>query len=211
MARIKKADPELLLVSFCDILTISISGLFMATIITVFEATKIPELSMTPKAIPTTKSAMFFECRGDELFFVDKEKLDSQIATELSKLDPSVRSGDIQQFLRIIQATDLGNENYKVVPSYLLTMIVALEPRPGVPGIRPETLENPSGKFQTILGQLDKEKYYIAFLVRDDSFNAFRKARILADKSGFDTGWELLGADEPIKFGSGGTAISVSG
>lgn len=211
MARIKKADPELLLVSFCDILTISISGLFMATIITVFEATKIPELSMTPKAIPTTKSAMFFECRGDELYFVDKETLDRQIADVLSRLNPNVRSGDIQGFLRVIQEQDIGNEYFKVVPSYLLTAVIALEPRAGVPGISYDTLENLNGKFQKTLSRLDKERYYIAFLVRDDSFNAFRKARFVADKLGYDTGWELLGADEPIKFGSGGQSINVSG
>ncbi len=211
MARIKKPDPELLLVSFCDILTISISALFMATIVTVFEATKIPELSMTPKAISTTKSAMFFECRGDEMYFVDKELLDTQIAGLLSRLSPNVRGGDIKQFLQAIQGEEIGNEYYRVLPSYLLTAVIALEPKTGVPGIRMEAIDNPNGRFQGILAQIDKEKYYIAFLVRDDSFNVFRKARLVADKIGFDTGWELLGADEPIKFGSGGQSINVSG
>jgi hypothetical protein len=37
----------------------------------------------------------------------------------------------------------------------------------------------------------------------------FRKARQAADNLGLDTGWELLGIDEPIKFGEGGTAIGT--
>jgi hypothetical protein len=44
-------------------------------------------------------------------------------------------------------------------------------------------------------------------LVRDDSFNVFREAREVAYRRGYEAGWELLGADEPIKFGAGGVAI----
>lgn len=211
MARIKKLDPELLLVSFCDILTISISALFMATIITVFEATKVPELSMTPKAVPTSKSAVFFECRTGELYFIDKEGLDTQISRLLSTLSPNVKSGDITQFLKALQGQEIGNEHYKVLPSYLLTAVIALEPRTGVPGFNSESLDNPASRFRSVLSQIDKDKYYIAFLVRDDSFSIFRKARLVADKLGYDVGWELLGAGEPIKFGAGGTSIGVSG
>ncbi|MCG3148461.1 MAG: hypothetical protein PCFJNLEI_01905 [Verrucomicrobiae bacterium] len=210
MARPKKSDPELLLVSFCDILTISISGLFMATIITVFEATKVPELSMTPKKIATTKTALFLECRGDEVFFVDKEALDTKVAKLLSSL-PTSRRGDMADFLKVVNAQDIGNEYYKIVPNYLLTAVMALEPRPGVAGLAGAAIESPDGKFQALLAQFDNNKYYIAFLVRDDSFAVFRKARLIADKIGFDTGWELLGSDEPIKFGSGGQEIGVSG
>jgi hypothetical protein len=46
-------------------------------------------------------------------------------------------------------------------------------------------------------------------LVRDDSFNVFRKARQVADSLGLDTGWELLGIDEQINFGEGGIAIGT--
>jgi hypothetical protein len=211
MKRIKKADPELLLVSFCDILTISISGLFMATIITVFEATKIPELSMTPRAIPTKKAALFFECRNDSVYFVDNDRIAKDVERLLSTVSQNVRSGDPEQFLRAIREQQIGNEYYTVDPAYLLTAIVALNPRPGVTGFRVEDIDTERGRFKALLDRLDKENYYIAFLVRDDSFDVFRKARIVADKIGFDTGWELLDADEPIKFGTGGIAINVTG
>jgi hypothetical protein len=209
MARPKKTDPELLLVSFCDILTISISGLFMATIVTVFEATKIPELRMTPRAIPTTKAAVFFECRNNQLYYVDKEGLDQEVTRLLSTLSPGIRGGELSQFLKVLQAQEVGNQYYKVDPRYLLVGRLGLEAREGVPGEPPARLESPNSIFQTVLRQLDPETRYVAFLVRDDSFDVFRKAREMADRIGFDTGWELLGIDEPIKFGEGGTVIAT--
>jgi len=208
MARPKKGDPELLLVSFCDILTISIAGLFMAVIITVFEATKIPELQMTPLARDTDKRPVFFECRGNELFFVDKDGLDEQVRKKLSTLNPSVRSGDFTQFLKAIQGEEIGNQYYKVDPKFLLVGMMALDARAGSRGETKQGIQAANSMFKTVLAQLDKETQYIAFLVRDDSFDLFRAARVDADKAGFDTGWELLGIDEPIKFGQGGSAIA---
>ncbi|MBM3858076.1 MAG: hypothetical protein FJ395_00325 [Verrucomicrobia bacterium] len=208
-ARIKKSDPEMLLTSFCDILTISISALFMATIITVFEATKVPELRMTPKTIVTGKTAYFFECRNNELFNVNKAALDDQVAELLNSVTPGVRSGDLSGFLKALLGRQVTNEYYRVNPSYLLTAIMALEPREEARGESVEDVDRAAGKFQIILNQLDPQKQYIAFLVRDDSFQVFRKARFLADERGFDTGWEMLGIDEPIKFGAGGQVVGV--
>ena len=82
-------------------------------------------------------------------------------------------------------------------------------PVPGAMGETPAALEAANSKYQATLALLDKDHQYIAFLVRDDSFNVFRKARQVADAQGFDAGWELLGIDEPIKFGEGGTAIGT--
>jgi hypothetical protein len=211
MARPKKSDPELLLVSFCDILTISISALFMATIVTVFEATKIPELSMTPRTAATDKQAVFFECRSNEVFEVDLGRLQEQVEQALKTVDPGVRRGDMSQMIKVIQGRQITNRYYKVNATYLLTGMVALEPRPDVPGETLEQISQVNGKFLSVLQDLNPQKQYVAFLVRDDSFIAFRKAREIADKRGFDVGWELLGANEPIKFGASGSSLKVSG
>jgi len=207
MARIKKADPELLLVSFCDILTISISALFMATIVTVFEATKVPELSMVPMAMATEKTAVFFECRSNEVFAVDLGRLQEQVAEVLKSVDPAASRGGMADMLKVIQGRQITNQYYRVNPSYLLTGTVALQPRPDATGETFDQIQRPVSKFQLNLREIDPARFYVAFLVRDDSFDVFRKARETADKIGFDVGWELLGADEPIKFGAGGTAL----
>jgi hypothetical protein len=207
--RIKKGEPELLIVSFCDIVTVTTAALFFAMLITVQEAVKIPVFRPTPRAKITSKQGVFFECRTNELFFVDKAGLDDQVEQLMSTLNPGIRGGDIESFLKAIQGKEVGNEYYRVDPRYLLVGKMGLEARPGVSGETIEELDNPNGKFQEILSQLVTTNQYIAFLVRDDSFSIFRKARQVADTAGFDTGWELLGIDEPIKFGEGGTAIAT--
>jgi len=207
--RKRKGEPELLIVSFCDIVTITTAALFFCLIVTVQEAVKVPIFRPTPLAKVSSKQGIFFECRNDQLFFVDKAGLDGQVEDLMSKLNPGVRGGDLESFLKAIQGQDVGNAYYKVDPRYLLVGQMGLEPRTNVSGEGASDLGNPNSKYQAMLSVLDKDKQYIAFLVRDDSFNVFRKARQVADSVGLDTGWELLGIDEPIKFGAGGTAIGT--
>jgi hypothetical protein len=207
--RKRRSDPELLVVSFCDIVTITTAALFFCLIVTVQWAVKVPIFRPTPLAKVSTKQGIFFECRNDQLYFVDKTGLDGQVEDMMSKLKPGVRGGDLDSVLKAIQGQDIGNAYYKVDPQYLLVGQMGLEPRAGVSGEGPGDFESPDSKYRERLSLLDKDKQYIAFLVRDDSFNAFRKARQVADSLGLDTGWELLGTDEPIKFGAGGTAIST--
>jgi len=199
----------MLIVSFCDIVTITTAALFFCLLVTVQEAVKIPVFRPTPRARVSTKQGIFFECRTNQLFFVDKAGLDDQVEKLMSTLNPGIRGGDLESFLKAIQGQEVGNTYYKVDPRYLLVGRMGLEARPGIPGEGVTELDNSASKFQSILSQLNTTNQYIAFLVRDDSFTVFRKARQVADDLGFDTGWELLGIDEPIKFGEGGSAIGT--
>jgi hypothetical protein len=204
-----KGEPEMLIVSFCDIVTITTAALFFCLLVTVQEAVKIPILRPTPRAKVSSKQGVFFECRDNQLYFVDKAGLDDQVEKLMSTLNPGIRGGDLESFLKAIQGQEVGNLYYKVDPRYLLVGRMGLEARPGIPGETLGELADPNSKFQAILSQLDKDHQYIAFLVRDDSFSVFRKARQVADDAGLDTGWELLGINEPIKFGEGGQAIAT--
>ena len=205
--RKKKGEPELLIVSFCDIVTITTAAMFFAMLITVQEAVKIPVFKPTPRAVPTNKAPVFFECRGDQVFYVDKDNLDTQVAKLLSTLNPGLRGGDLTQFLKAIQGQEVKNELYRVDPKYLLVGVMALEARIEARGEGVREIQRPSSRYEAALGQIDEKTRYVAFLVRDDSFNVFREAREVAYRRGYEAGWELLGADEPIKFGAGGVAI----
>ena len=205
--RKKKHEPEMLIVSFCDIVTITTAAMFFAMLITTMEAVKIPVFKPTPRAMASNKQPFFFECRNHEVFSVDKAGLDDQVAKLLGTLAPGVRGGDMTQFLKAIQGQEVGNTYYKVNPNYLLAAIMALDARTNTHGEAAAKLEDPNSHFQGILGQLNSKVQYLVFLVRDDSFDVFRKARAVADKQNFDVGWELLGEGEPIKFGAGGKSI----
>ena len=157
--------------------------------------------------IGSKQQPMFFECRNEQLFYVDKAELDEKVAQVLAALAPGNRSGDPSAFVKAISGKEIGNDYYKVMPSYLLAGIMALEPKPGVRGDDQALLWDDSGKFQQSLRKFDWRNQYLFFLVRGDSFSIFREARVVADHIGFDVGWELLDKDEPIKFGTGGQMV----
>ena len=211
-----KEEPEMLIVSFCDIVTITTAAMFFAMLITVQRAVKIPIYAPPPMAhISKTadgleKQPMFFECRNNQVFYVDKVGLDEKVAQILSTLAPGAKSGDPTGFVKAISGNEVGNEFYKVAPSYLLAMIMALEPRPEVHGDAFDALTDTSSNFQQWLRKLNYNNNYLVFLVRDDSFTVFRQARDIADKVGYDVGWELLDRDEPIKFGTGGQVVPAN-
>ena len=211
-----KEEPEMLIVSFCDIVTITTAAMFFAMLITVQRAVKIPIYAPPPMAhivkAPdgSEKQPMFFECRNNQVFYVDKVALDEKVAQMLSTLAPGMKSGDPTGFVKAISGNDVGNDYYRVVPSYLLAMIMALEPKPEAKGDDRDALSDPNSSFQKWLRKLNFNTNYLVFLVRDDSFPTFRLARDIADKTGYDVGWEMLDRQEPIKFGTGGQMVPAN-
>ena len=197
----------MLIVSFCDIVTITTAAMFFALLITVQEAVKIPIYRPPPFARTTNKHPVFFECRAGQLFFVDKVGLDEKVEKMLSTLTPSMRSGDPTGFVKAISGNEVGNEYYKVMPSYLLAMMMALEPKPGVRGDDSNSIKESNSEFQRYLRSCNHDTQYAVFLVRDKSFEIFKQARRVADTLGFDIGWEMLEENEPIKFGTGGSPV----
>jgi hypothetical protein len=86
----------------------------------------------------------------------------------------------------------------------LVRAILSLAGRPGVHGDTVEQLKSPTSKYWAVIKGLDKNKQFVFFLVRDDSFDVFRRARLEADIIGFAVGWELMAENESIKFGPAG-------
>jgi len=162
---------------------------------------------LVPRTSPTEKRPVFFECRGNDVFFVDKDSLDEQVRVKLSKLNPSVRSGDVSTFLKAIQGEEIKNNYYRVDPKFLLVGVLALERIPGVAGEGLADLTKQRSIFRMVTASMNPQTEYAAFLVRDDSFAVYRRARQIVESKGISSGWELLGADEPIKFGQDGTVI----
>jgi hypothetical protein len=151
-----------------------------------------------PPHAPTTGSPVFFECRNNEVFVVDKEGLNAQVLQIVPANGPKNNLGE---FLKMVQARPVTNTFYKVNPEWLCAAVIALEPYPNAHGDSLANLEKPDGQFRSALSRLSKRDHYVAFFVRDDSFAAFCRARELAEQLGFGTGWELLADGELIKFG----------
>lgn len=153
------------------------------------------------RAVVSSKSPVYYECRDNEVFFVDKEGLQAQVDKLLSTVGPGARGSNMEQFLKAIQTHEVGNEYYAVDLSFLMVSMMALLPRPGIHGEKPTDLDKVGGAFRTALAQPDARSRFVVFLLRDDGFAVFHRARAIVEGMGLEATWELLGRDEPIKFG----------
>jgi hypothetical protein len=200
MPRPKKEGPELLLVSFCDIVTVTMSSLFMALLIVIDQSSKTPALRHTPIAQAVTNMPVYFECRANQVFPIDRAKLAEALknmTNSVAKAPGGSNTLSSLSGLGQLMMQDVGNEYYQIDTRYLLLGQMALLPRTNATGIKSADITN---KFGAVIAPINKYNQYLVFLVRDDSFLAFRKARDVAVKSGFLSGWEYLGREEPITF-----------
>ena len=209
MPRPKKGDPELLLVSFCDIVTIVTAALFMAMIVVIDESSRIPSIRPMPMLRATTNSPVYFECREGRVYPINRAQLAAQFhaAGEKVKLQQMNQlSGEVGALSEIMKI-DIGDQFYQIDPHYMLLGIMALAPRENTGGTTvQEILDSPQNEFRKAIDAMDPDSQYCAFIVRDDAFEVFRRARELATTRKFLSGWEFLDRDERITF-AGGLAL----
>jgi hypothetical protein len=84
---------------------------------------------------------------------------------------------------------------------------ITIQPKKNVRGEGLKELESPRSEFQKALNKANKNKQFVIFLVRRDSFQAFRQARQLAARKGFAIGWWPL--EGSINFGEGGRGRTI--
>jgi len=147
----------------------------------------------------TAKIALF-ECRGNEVYYVDKDGLENLLGSAIANMARKGQaSGSLQ---KILQEKTIGNTLYTIDPQADLLGKIALRPQPGVRGERLTDLDRPDSAFQQVLQQLEKQRDVIIFLVRPDSKEVFQKAFQVAENKGFKFESRVLGKDEPIVFPS---------
>ena len=194
--------------SFLDIMTCLVGVLVLIIILTGVDASQIKTLIPTPMGVPTDKRPIFIECRGGRLFHVDVDRINEESSEKLREIARLV-GGDTQRLMEELGAASLRVEAYDIDLTYALLAQFALKPAPGIEGyllgkIEAEKADTWLGK---ILEKLDREEEILTFLVRDDSFDVFRRARSLAWSQGIGCTYELLDMRDPIKFGLGGAKL----
>lgn len=195
-----KGNPELNVTSFCDIITVSIVALFMVMVIVIDLALRTPKVRPTPLAISTTNQPVFVECRGGQLYFIDRVEIAEAMRTASRDIRGRALSGDANAMEEAL-SRDVGNDYYRLDNSFMMMGVVALVPRPDVAGIAPPGDDDKEDSmFSRVLRTLDTNLHYIVYLVRDDSFDTFRKTRDYGARNGFLSGWEYLDRTEPITF-----------
>lgn len=194
----KKSIPTLNIITFCDIITVSMVAMFMVLIIVIDQAMKTPEVRPIPLALSTTNAPYFFECRSNQVYFIDRAELETVRAQRMSEL--RARSVKQDDMLQNAMSQDIGNRYYKFDNSFLMMGLVALHPREGVAGATEADLDQGHHPIRALLTNLNVRATYAIFLVRDDAFDVYRKVRDMTAQRGMLTGWEYLARDEPITF-----------
>lgn len=204
MPKKKKHEPELLLVSFCDIVTVTMASLFMVLVVVIDQSSRTPTYRPTPVAVDTRKLPVYFECRGNQVFPIRRDDLARKVTDEIKN---TPQSPNREEIVKKLQAAVLEDDYYMADPVYGLLGELVLKPRENVPGEAENVIVKDTSVFRAALKQADPKTQSIIFLVRNDSYNVFLKARETASGDLFSVGWELLDDNERVRFGLGGGAV----
>ncbi len=202
MARQKDQGASVNLDSFLDIMTCLVGVLILIIIMTGLDAAQIRVLIPTPMEYDTDKRPIFIEARNNELFRVPLEDLQVMAEDGLREISRAA-GGNTERVLQMMNETQLGTEEYEIDLTYFMVGQFAVRPVAGVSGYPLDDWERegPRDWYGSILASIDVEEEMIAFLVRDDSFDVFKRARHLAWHEDVDVAYELLDVHELIRFG----------
>jgi hypothetical protein len=231
-ARRKSAVPEQNLDSFLDIMTNTVGTLMFISLFMTLVATgsgsKSKLVIQTPLASETKKDPLWFEIRDNQVMYLNKDRVDEEqykLFGNLPYCVPPDGSGNLGlsangEYLRrlddynscrVSRSKRLSNFQFKTEYYDVVTVDGSLrfEPLVGKNGETEEQLKTENSQFNQVLAKFNPNKQYLAFIVRPDSFTAFRAARKQAWTQGYEVGWEPHPSELPIQFGERGRAIGV--
>lgn len=202
MAR-KSNNSSVSLDSFLDILT-CLQGVLMLIIITTgIDAAQTKVLVATPIELAGNEKPLFIEARNNQLFLVPVDEARKAVITKQASIVALRKAGeDAADILGAVGAADIDLGDYTVDFTRFLAGQVALLPKEEVQGYRIENaeLETANKWFGRILDQMDVENERINFLVRDDSFEMFKLARVIAWTKNVKVTFRLIPRNEPLIF-----------
>jgi hypothetical protein len=215
--------------SFLDILTNTVGVLMFISLFITLISVQASSLIRTPLVSKTYKKPYFFEIRGNRVTYINDDAIERQIALLVASLPecdrPKIPENiDIalyqyyvdkieeyetcrKQMLAKLKSFKGQTDNYTV--TFVDLNAVMYEPRSSNVGESIKELAQKNSEFSQVLSKLNSQTDYLAFIVRPDSFPAFRAARKQAWTAGFDVGWEPQTSDIPLVFGSGGRTVGV--
>lgn len=208
--RKKKEGAKINLDSFLDIMTCLVGVLVLIIILTSIDASQTKLLIPTPMAHETGKRPVFIECRGEKLYPIDLAEIRTKMDEELTRIEKEA-AGDKMKMMQMMSQAMIETEYYKIDLSYALAGQNLLIPKPEAEGITLEGVTASSistiplpGWLEKVMSEVNPDEDIVTFLVRDDSFRIFKKARGIAWLKGLEVSYELLDMNDPIKLGLGG-------
>jgi len=192
--------------SFLDTLTNTVGVMIFVLLFVTLSAADATILVRTPLRTATQKEEIFFEVRGDRV-----AQLDSRAgAGEFSRFMERLPRPSLWNLAYIIERVygysgDTENHSLSVVGNIMSGNLGLSYRMKENAGDTLKALRRADSHFQRILARADTSRQFVAFIVREDGFEAFREARKQATARGFQSGWE------PIQSSSGGVVFSSRG
>jgi len=194
--------------SFLDIMTCLVGVLILVIMLTGIDAAQIEVLIPTPLGHRTDLKPIYIECRDGMLYRIPFEELRNKVTEALNEISEEA-GGDVAKIIQLLPEKRVKGEYYELDLTYALSGQFGLLPVPGKEGYRltSVTQETPQKWFGRILAGIDPKKEMITFLVRDDSYAVFKRARALAWQKKVEVAYELLDRRDVIRFGFGGELV----
>ncbi|OKH26341.1 hypothetical protein [Chroogloeocystis siderophila] len=227
----KQSIPTQNLDSFLDILTNTVGVLMFVGLFVSVVAVQSATIVRTPVVSDSDKVPQFFEVRGNKVIPLDSTTVNREF-TNFSNSLPSCDEPELpinldvysyqyyqqqrQEYHNCINNKISQVKNFRIQTAHYEIRInlnssigLIYEPLRSDSGESTQELMQVSSEFHSLLKTFNPQTDYLAFIVRPDSFVAFRRAREIAWQKGFDVGWEPMQQDVPIEFSSQGRAVSV--
>lgn len=176
-----------------------------ATLIATGSSPKTNVTIQTPLSSPTEKDSLWFEISGNKVSYLDlREVREKEI--ELSGNLPNCNRASGQANYQSCLSSVLGRQsNFRTdTASYRVRTVdggvsLLFQPKSPEIGENITQLTQANSDYRGVLAQFNSDRDYLIFIVRPDSFEAFRTARKQAWDAGYDVGWEPHPLGEPIK------------
>lgn len=206
--------------SFLDILTNTVGVLmFISLFVTLIATGSAPKTRVrieTPLVSATDKEQLWFEINGNKVSHLNLRQIREEEIELTGNLpncnkprnnpnapDYVLRQENYQSCLLSVIGRQSNfrssNKNYEV-KAQNRGISLLFSPQSSDIGETTSQLMAPDSEFKQVLSQYDPDKDFLAFIVRPDSFEAFRTARKQAWDAGYDVGWEPHPQGAPIKF-----------
>ena len=217
--------------SFLDVMTNTVGVLVFICLFVYLVAAQATKTLRTPIVSSSDKTPRFFEVRDGRIYDPDTEEINQKFISLISSLKkchlpdipdyvyPSLYNyylNRLEDYRDCNQERSKKLENFRAENKYYRVKLVGesllYEPKDSAEGESPSQVSRDNSEFRSILENLDPETEFLAFVVKADSYEAFRAAREVAWKQGFDVGWEPQTVDTKLAFnvlGSGGRSVNI--
>lgn len=206
--------------AFLDIVTNVVGVLVLVAIVTVLSAGNIsvPSGATAMTAPRPSATRLLFECSGDEVFFLDEEGNGQRVLDEVRRAGEQAEGGEPakayrrgapgitkEKLVALLDENDVGDATHRVrADAFARGLAWEYALREGVHGDRAADLEKAESAFRRHLAKIDRGGFAY-FIVHDDSFEAFRKAREIARARGISVGWHPVEGRGPVKLSAVGS------